>query len=78
MGRLGGRGQCEEDLWLRGEGMEPLCACTQLSIMIPEMCQGIIPWASSHSPACPISAAKVGTRMPAAEGERRGPDLPVH
>lgn len=46
--------------------------------MILGMCQGIILQMSCHSPACPISAAKVGTRLPAAEGERWGPDLLVH
>lgn len=61
-----------------GKRMEPLCVHTQLSSVTPGMCRDVLPSASSRSPARPGSAAKVGTRMPAAEGEQRGPDLPVH
>lgn len=56
-----------------------LSARTRLGVTIPGMCRGhrpvgIVLWVLPS----PVPAAKVGTRVPAAEGEWWGPDLPVH
>lgn len=63
--------------WFK-EGMGLLCVCTQLSTMIPGLCQVSILQALSCAPACPVPAAKVGTGVPGAEREQWRPDLPVH
>lgn len=60
------------------EGMGLLYVCTQLSIMIPGLCQVSIPQASFCTPACPVPAPKVGTGVLGAEGEQWRPNLLVH